>query len=155
MAWNLSKDDDAGPSWSQRGFLGLPFHILLVDDDEDMLWCLRSVLSSGGYCLRSAVSGQEALWEAGSVSLDLVIVDAKLPDVDGMDLASEIKRLQPGTPVLLISGYYYAEDLIIKEAIQRRVIDGFIAKPFDIGEVVESVEEFRRTVGKVNAGGRR
>ena len=115
------------------------FHILLVDDDEDLLWCLQSVLGRAGHQLRAVLSGKEAINEVGSSAFDLAIVDAKLPDADGMDVAADIKKKQPHISVILISGYFYEDDTTIKEAIQEQVIDAFIAKPFDLEDVVQAV----------------
>jgi DNA-binding NtrC family response regulator len=130
------------------------FHILVVDDDEDMLWCLQNILSRAGNRLTSVLTGEEALHQVGSTPLDLAIVDAKLPDVDGMDMAAEIKRRFPHLPVILISGYFYGDDSTITEALRGKVIDGFIAKPFDVEEVVDAVDKIKRLMmGKMNAEG--
>lgn len=116
------------------------FHILLVDDEEDMLWSLKTILLREGYCLTEALTAERALHNANDLPLDLAIVDAKLSDGDGIEVAREIKKIKPYLPVLLISGYFYEDDSNVIEALQQGVIDGFIAKPFDVEEVIHKVK---------------
>jgi CheY-like chemotaxis protein len=62
-------------------------------------------------------------------------VDAKLLDIDGLDLAAWIRQNCPQTAVVMVSGYFYPEDRTIVEGLKRGLFVGFIAKPFDLFEV--------------------
>jgi DNA-binding NtrC family response regulator len=62
-------------------------------------------------------------------------VDAKLPDLDGLELATLIHQRNPHTAVILISGYYYQEDKKVTEGLEKSLYTGFIAKPFELDEV--------------------
>jgi CheY-like chemotaxis protein len=60
----------------------------------------------------------------------LVLLDAKLPDIDGLELARQIRRAVPGVPIMLISGYFYKDDPAIQAALEEGLIDEFVEKPF-------------------------
>jgi CheY-like chemotaxis protein len=77
-------------------------------------------------------------------------VDAKLPDLDGLDLAAKIRQMSPHTAIVLISDYFYEEDRTIAEGLQKDLFIGFVAKPFDLQEVRrmarQAVERGRETL---------
>jgi len=114
--------------------------VLVVDDDPDICWALEHVLGGlGAQCIR-ALDGQTALQAARLNHLTLALLDAKLPDIDGLELARNIRIADPGILVLLVSGYFYKDDPAIQAALEQRLIHGFIEKPFSHTEVIETVE---------------
>jgi DNA-binding NtrC family response regulator len=113
----------------------LPPHILVIDDEEDLCWALESILRPAGYIVTAAHDGAEALRLLNSNTYDVVFVDAKLPDLDGLAIAAHILHGGAYTSVILISGYYYHEDKTIVEGLQTGLFMGFVAKPFDLNEV--------------------
>lgn len=115
--------------------------ILVVDDEIDMCWALESMLRSTGYRVSTATRGAEALELLAAESHSLAFVDAKLPDIDGFELAAAIRRDSPDTVVILISGYYYAEDAEITESLSDNHIAAFIAKPFRIEQIRTAARE--------------
>jgi DNA-binding response OmpR family regulator len=90
-------------------------------------------------CIR-ALDGQTALQAARLNRLAVALLDAKLPDIDGLELAQRIRQVHPGILVLVVSGYFYKDDPIIETAMAQRLIHGFIEKPFSHGEVVAAVK---------------
>jgi CheY-like chemotaxis protein len=104
--------------------------ILIVDDEPDMCWVLEHVLASRGLVTRKALGAQEALSLLEQQRFAWVFLDAKLPDMDGLELARGIRELAPGTPIIMVSGYFYRDDLAIQEAISQGLIRDFISKPF-------------------------
>ena len=110
-------------------------HILIVDDEPDMCWALENILRPAGYVVTSTTKGTEALQLLAGETYTVVFVDAKLPDLDGLELAASIHRQSPHTALVLISGYYYQEDQTIREALQSELFIGFVAKPFDLDKV--------------------
>ena len=63
-------------------------------------------------------------------------LDAKLPDMDGLELARRIREIAPGTRIIMVSGYFYRDDVSIQDAITRGLIVDFISKPFPQEEIL-------------------
>jgi DNA-binding NtrC family response regulator len=115
--------------------------VLVVDDDPDICWALERVLGGlGAQCIR-ALDGRTALQAARLNHLTLALLDAKLPDIDGLELARNLRMADPGILVLVVSGYFYKDDPAIQAALEQRLIHGFIEKPFTHAEVIETVNE--------------
>lgn len=119
--------------------------ILIIDDEPDMCWALEKTLAPEGHGLMTVATGREALELIEKMPFKLVLLDAKLPDIDGIDLAKRIKDLASGVKVVMISGYYYEDDRNIQNGFQRGICDGFIAKPFQLGEVRQAVKKVLNT----------
>lgn len=126
-------------------------YILVIDDEPDMCWALENILGSVGYTVTTATNGTQALGllTARQPPYAVAFVDAKLPDIDGLELAALIRHHSPRTTVIFISGYYYQEDSTIIEGLQEGLFVGFVAKPFDLHQVRlmarEAVERSERT----------
>lgn len=114
-----------------------PHLILIVDDEPDMCWALEHLLHSQGLVTRKALSGGEALQLLERHRFACAFLDAKLPDLDGLELARQILAIAPGTQIIMVSGYFYRDDVSIQEAISQRLIRGFISKPFLRAEILE------------------
>ena len=115
--------------------------VLVVDDDPDICWALERVLGGlGAQCIR-ALDGRTALQAARLNHLTLALLDAKLPDIDGLELARNLRLADPGILVLVVSGYFYKDDPAIQAALEQRLIHGFIEKPFSHAEVIETVKD--------------
>lgn len=112
-----------------------PASILVVDDEPDMCWALENILSPEGYQIATATSGKKALELANETRFEVVFIDAKLPDVDGLELSSRIKETNPQAAIVMISGFFYREDQAIDERLENELCVSFIAKPFDLDEV--------------------
>ena len=116
-------------------------HILIVDDEPDMCWVLEVALRSADYAVETVTRATKALELLAVRSYDVALVDAKLPDIDGAELAATIRRESPSTVVILISGYYHLEDSMIVEGLRRDLFAGFMVKPFDIEDVRKVVRQ--------------
>jgi len=113
----------------------------VVDDDPDICWALEHVLGGLGVQSIRALDGQTALQVARLNRLTVALLDAKLPDIDGLELARRIREADPGIRVLVISGYFYKDDPAIQAALAQGLIRGFIEKPFSHTEVIETVKD--------------
>jgi len=80
--------------------------ILIVDDEEDIRWALQNILHPTGHVVTCAASGNEALENLRHHAYSIAFLDIKLPDQDGLTIASHIFEHYPRTSVVLISGYY-------------------------------------------------
>ena len=112
---------------------------LIVDDEPQMCWVLKHILKRSGYNCLSALSGQEAMALAETTDFRLVFLDAKIPDVDGLELARQMRRRLPGITIVMISGYFYKDDDTIKRALSSGLIRHFISKPFDHEEILQII----------------
>lgn len=110
--------------------------ILLVDDEPLVRESIARMLSFLGYQVVSAASATEALNWLAKQPFDLVITDYAMPDMNGDVLGARMKSLNPGQPVLLISGY--VEHLLTKSSLSG--VDVVIGKPFEIGELRRALD---------------
>jgi CheY-like chemotaxis protein len=113
--------------------------ILVVDDEPDMCWALEHILSKYGFITQKALSGQEALNLLQTQRFRLIFLDAKLPDVDGLELSRRIRALDPEIDIVMVSGYFYRDDVVIQKALSLGLIRSFISKPFLQEEILNSV----------------
>lgn len=96
--------------------------ILCIDDDKAVLECEKDFLESFGYTVLTAPSGGEGLNLAYKHSVDVVIVDYFMPEINGHEVAIEIRRLKPQAKIILLSG---AVD-IPEQTLNR--VDAFVSK---------------------------
>jgi CheY-like chemotaxis protein len=104
--------------------------ILVVDDEPDMCWALEHLLNKQGFPTREALTAQEALTLMAQHRFDCAFLDAKLPDMDGLELARQMRQIAPDTRIIMVSGYFYRDDVSILDAISQGLIIDFISKPF-------------------------
>lgn len=113
--------------------------VLVVDDDQDMCWVLEVALAGLGCAVTTVVSARAAISSVVEHAFLIAFVDARLPDMDGLRLIEELRKLRPSMRIVMISGYYLEDDMRISEAMRACAIDGFLAKPFQINAVVAAV----------------
>jgi len=118
---------------------------LIVDDEPDMCWALEHLLKKGGLHTKTARNGRDALQLLRHNQFALVLLDAKLPDVDGLALARQIKGLDPAIHIVMISGFYYRDDNVIQQALSEQLICGFISKPYLHHEIMRTLESIFTT----------
>lgn len=112
--------------------------ILIVEDDHDILKEVRKVLEDEGYQVDTADNGQKGLdlWEKNIY--DLILVDLRIPGVDGMDLIKKIKKEQPYTQIVILSGQGKDDDLI--DALNVHVYK-YLPKPVNFPELLDTLKE--------------
>lgn len=117
--------------------------ILLVDDDENFLKVMGKTLDLEGYEVYLARDGYESLELAKSISFDLTVIDVRMPNMDGIDSLSEIKRIQPSLRSIIITGYTSHDSL---ERAERIGTNAFFYKPFDIEEFLQTIKKLLTTL---------
>ncbi|MBU0518511.1 response regulator [bacterium] len=119
--------------------------ILLVDDEEELLTSLKPVLERRKLVVTTACNGREALDVLGRVSVDVVLLDVKMPGLDGLDVLSQIKNLKPDVEVVLLTGHPNIDTAM--QGIKRGAFE-YLVKPPDIDELVKVLRKaylFRQT----------
>ena len=112
------------------------YHILVVEDDPDINRLLCRILTDGGYDVRPAFSGSEAVLWAEQYEYDLVLLDLMLPGLTGEEFIAQMRRKKT-MPILVLSAKAGLEDRV---NVLRLGADDFIPKPFDNAEVLARVE---------------
>jgi DNA-binding response OmpR family regulator len=113
---------------------------LIVDDEPDMCWALEHILKKNEFLSKRALTGQEALILMKTDRFRLAFLDAKLPDMEGLELARRIRKRDPAVPIVMISGYFYRDDDAVRKAVAEGLISSFIGKPFGHDEILKAIE---------------
>lgn len=110
--------------------------ILCVDDSTLMREMVSFTLTGAGYDVKTCVDGEEALAQAKSRKFDMVITDLNMPKLDGVQLISSLRQLDPYrfTPILMLTTESSAER---KQAGKQAGATGWIVKPFQPEKLVE------------------
>ena len=115
-------------------------HVLIVDDDRTLLQAFTKYLPrmSHNLIVNACDSSLKALELVEKTDFDTIVVDIKMPELDGLSLLREIRKIRPLTPVLVITGYYgdYSQAL---EALRGGATD-FIHKPMEWDQFVACLE---------------
>jgi len=110
--------------------------ILLVDDDPDLLKLISLRLTSAGYRVRTADSGETALATIAVERPSTVITDLRMPGIDGLQLFEAVHRQHPALPVIILTAHGTIPDAV--SATQRGVF-GYLTKPFDSQDLLQKV----------------
>lgn len=110
--------------------------ILVVDDDEDVVELIRFVLEDAGYAVATALDGRAALNVAFARPPDLILLDLKMPVMDGPTFASEFRRRGGTAPIVVVT----AADDARKRAAQICAA-AWIAKPFETPDLLAVVAQ--------------
>jgi DNA-binding NtrC family response regulator len=98
-----------------------PQTVLVVDDDHNILMVVEARLASGGYEVRTAASGEEALRVLAKEPVDLILTDVRMPGMSGADLLERVLKDQPGMPVIVLTAHGSIPDSV--EAIKAGAVD--------------------------------
>ena len=112
--------------------------ILVVDDDVDSCSNARDILNDLGYCLDTAHSGADALQLVRERQYDVALLDFNMPDIDGLSLFREIKRLQPSTVAIIVTAHAGADTRKDAEEVGAWRI---VHKPVEFNELLSLIDE--------------
>jgi DNA-binding NtrC family response regulator len=111
--------------------------LLVVDDEEALRTVLSSELTTEGYEVRTAADGQEAIGELEKSAFDLVLLDIKMPRMNGFEVLKYVKEKHPKTKVVMLTGF---ADL--KNALESKKLgaEDFVSKPYDLVDLLTTIE---------------
>lgn len=121
------------PATTQR-----PARLLVVDDDLDTCANLEDILSDIGYDVRTAPDASTALRTLDEQAFDIVLLDLKMPRMDGLQLYHELKRRSPSTVAILITGFADAET---RERAEQLGVWRILPKPVNIPALLPLISE--------------
>ena len=113
------------------------FSVLVVDDEDALRSVLSTELLSEGYVVETAADGDDAIAILQQKTFDLVLLDIKMPRVDGFEVLRFIKQRYPSTKVIMLTGF---ADL--KNAIESKKLgaEDFVSKPYDLVDLLTTIE---------------
>lgn len=140
--------------------------ILIIDDEKNMRWAIKKALEKEGYIIYEAANGKEGLEKVEEIYPDLILLDLRMPVMDGMEALERIKEINKDIAVIMLTAHGTMESAI--DAMKLGALD-YISKPFDIeelkiqikkaldvGELKEQVsylrEELEKNTGKTIIG---
>ncbi|WIG60567.1 MAG: hypothetical protein OJF49_003315 [Ktedonobacterales bacterium] len=114
--------------------------ILIIDDDTGLRETLRSLLELEGYTVAMASDGLDALRQLDRVMPKAILLDVRMPRMDGYEFLEELRRLgrRDEFPIIVLTA-----DTLAQARMARVGVEGFLAKPFDIDDLLNKIEEVR------------
>ncbi|PIE57839.1 MAG: response regulator [Desulfobulbus propionicus] len=115
--------------------------ILVIDDDEQMRLLLRQIIEWTGYEVLEAVDGLDGMVKQHQYKADLVITDIIMPEQEGLETITALKKEYPGLKIIAISGGGRIGPEAYLPAAKELGADRVFSKPFDVKELAEAVKE--------------
>ena len=119
----------------------IPTKVLLVDDEKDFIEMLSLRLKEVGEKITVAYSGQEGLDALGKADIDVVILDIKMPGMDGIETLTEIKKKHPLVEVIMLTGHGSTETAV--QGMKLGAFD-YLMKPADFNDLNAKLEGARK-----------
>lgn len=110
--------------------------ILIADDDRVIVATIAEGLEQADYEVIQAKSGKQAIELSGAKSPDLAILDIRMPDVDGIQVAQYLRE-NTNVPFIFLSAY--DDDEIVRQAIEQGAL-GYLVKPIDVPQIIPTIE---------------
>lgn len=115
--------------------------ILLVEDDERVRRFVLRGLEAEGYAVSVAPDGEEGLTKATAEEFDVIILDVRLPRLDGREVCRRLRAATISTPILMLTAMDQTEDKVVA---LREGADDYLTKPFDFDELLARIEALAR-----------
>lgn len=115
--------------------------ILVIDDDQDMRQLMKTWLEMKGHEVEDAASGKEGVDKYREAPFDLVITDILMPDQDGIETISALKKSDPEAKIIAISGGGRVAGVHYLQLAYKLGALGTLAKPFDWSDMFQAVNE--------------
>jgi two-component system, NtrC family, nitrogen regulation response regulator GlnG len=110
--------------------------VLIVDDEESIVWGLKRGLERLGYTIDSAVSAEVGLLRARKHSYAVILLDVRLPGMDGITAMEQLRALQPDAPIIIMTAFGSLS--VAVKAVEHGAFD-YLTKPFELEEVTTAL----------------
>lgn len=104
-------------------------HVLVVDDEPTICWSFRELLQDEGHAVTVASSAEEAIEAAGRIQPDAVLLDVRLPGMDGLSAIAELRKKAGDVPIIVMTAFGNLETAV--QAVEQGAFD-YLTKPFEI-----------------------
>jgi DNA-binding NtrC family response regulator len=111
--------------------------ILIVDDDAKIRSTIAKILNEKGFQTDTASSGKDAIEKATTEEFDIAILDLMMPEISGMDVLIELKKIKPKTKIIMITGFATIDNAV--QAIKKGASD-YITKPFKVEDLDATIK---------------
>jgi len=113
-------------------------HILVIEDDYDLLYMIKKLLEIKGFKVLTAITGKEGRkkFRRYSKQISSVVLDLSLPDLDGKQICREFRKKFPLLPIIITTG---SEEISQKTELEQIGINAYLRKPFDLNELLKFV----------------
>jgi DNA-binding response OmpR family regulator len=118
-------------------------NVLVVEDEKLLNWSLVSSLSKWGFGVQRVFTGNEALAQIEQSEFDIVLLDYRLPDLDGLAIAKQVRKRQPNAVIFLLTAFQLNE-----LPVDAGLIDVYFNKPLDFQQLHKALKEVRKIRGK-------
>jgi len=114
------------------------FRVMLVDDEKDFLETLCKRLTKRKLDVTSATGGREAITKIQSMPIDVVVLDVRMPDMDGIETLKRIKKIKPSVEVIMLTAHADLE--VAMEGMELGAFD-YLMKPIEIDELLYKLQD--------------
>ena len=111
-------------------------HILIVDDEEAVCWALQRALAAEGHSTATAASAEQAFQLAAKRKPDAIVLDVRLPGMDGLTALGRLRELSGDAPVIVVTAFGNLSTAV--RAVENGAFD-YLTKPFDLGQALDAV----------------
>ena len=112
--------------------------VLLIDDEEDFVEALAERMKTRGMDVTSSTSGRDAIQKVEQEAYDAIVLDLQMPEMDGLEVLSVLKKIRPDLQVILLTGHATVEKGI--EAMKLGAMD-LMEKPADLQVITEKIKK--------------
>jgi DNA-binding NtrC family response regulator len=114
------------------------FKVMLVDDEKDFLETLCKRLVKRKLDVISAAGGREAIAKLGEMPVDVVVLDVRMPDMNGIETLKEIKKIRPSVEVIMLTAH--ADVQVAIEGMELGAFD-YLMKPMEIDDLLYKLQD--------------
>jgi two-component system OmpR family response regulator len=112
--------------------------ILVIDDEPNVIRLCQQALGREGFVVKGALRGEEGLQLLKEEGFDLILLDVRLPDRDGLDVLSAIRQTDPEVPVIIITAH---DTMEVTARLLKSEAQDLLLKPFTLEELVNSAQK--------------
>jgi len=127
--------------------------VLIVEDEKLLNWSLVESLSKWGFDVHPVFTGNDAVAKLDNLGFDIILLDYQLPDLDGLEVARRVRKIQPNAVIFLVTAFQLSE-LPVDEGL----IDVYFNKPLDLRQLhhaLKTASNWRGSGKQLEAVGRR
>lgn len=118
--------------------------VLVIDDEPGAVALFRDLLLNRGFGAECALSGKEGLEKIERFRPDVVLLDIKMPEMDGIETLKNIKEKYPSIPVIMLTSYGYVDELV--NSAMEKGASGYISKNIPIKQILNNFRTILRSI---------